>query len=466
MARIKARQGGAPKLRARTAPAEPRIAWPVLQPPLEAQALALQFQFQESQYWPAETLRARQLRQVGELVRHAQATVPFHRPRLAEAARLPPGGFGEDAFRALPLMTRQDIQAAGDALVSRRVPKAHGGVASVTSSGSTGRPIEVKTTALCGIFLHAFTMRGHLWHERDLGAKNVDIRTAFAPGTVPKRSRWAPLPRTGPSVRLDIALPIRTLFDRLAAEAPAYLQSHPYTVQGLAERSRELGVGLERLKEVRTFGETLLPGLRELVRAAWGVPLVDSYSAMEIGTIAHQCPKTEALHVMAEGVLVEVLDGEGRHCAPGETGRVVLTHLHNYATPLIRYEIGDYATVGAPCACGRGLPSLTRIVGRQRNLLVFPNGDRLFPETRQGGLAELVPIRQFQLVQPSVDRLVFRVAPARPWTGEDEAALRRFLTEKFRHPFAVEIEYLDEIPRQANGKYDEFISHVAAPPAP
>jgi phenylacetate-coenzyme A ligase PaaK-like adenylate-forming protein len=61
---------------------------------------------------------------------------------------------------------------------------------------------------------------------------------------------------------------------------------------------------------------------------------------------------------------VEVLDEEGRPCAPGETGRVVATSLNNFAMPLIRYETGDTAEVGAPCPCGRGLPVLTRIMGR------------------------------------------------------------------------------------------------------
>ena len=44
--------------------------------------------------------------------------------------------------------------------------------------------------------------------------------------------------------------------------------------------------------------------------------------------------------------------------------------------PLLRYEIGDYAEVGPTCDCGRTLPVLTRILGRDRNRLVMPNGER------------------------------------------------------------------------------------------
>lgn len=440
------------------------VSWPRLQPEAEAQALALQFQLDESQWWPPERLVSRQLRQIQRVIRHAQATVPFYRERLSSVASLPAGQLSLEAFRTIPPMTRRDIQDAGPSLISRRVPAAHGKAVPVRSSGSTGRPIEVQATALMGIFMQALTMRGHRWHKRDLSAKNVDIRTAFASGQAPQRIRWAPLPSTGPSVRLDISRPINTLFDDLIAEGPHYLQTHPYTLQGLVERSREIGVRPKHLREVRTFGEALLPGLRGLVEVEWGVPLTDQYSAMEVGTIAIQCPQATALHVQSECVLVEVLDEDDRPCVPGEPGRVVLTPLHNFASPLIRYEIGDYASVGAPCPCGRGLPVLAEITGRQRNLLVYPNGDRIFPQARPGGLVDVAPIRQFQLVQPSVETLVFRVVPARPWTKAEERALRAFLHKKFGHPFAIEIEYLDDIPRQANGKFDEFISYVAPSP--
>src|SRR6185295_14515719 len=99
----------------------------------------------------------------------------------------------------------------------------------------------------------------------------------------------------------------------------------------------------------------------------WGVGVVDVYSSEECGQIALQCPEHEQYHVQSESVLVEVLDDEGRPCAPGTIGRVVLTTLQNFAMPLIRYDIGDFAEPGPACPCGRALPVLTRIVGRVRN---------------------------------------------------------------------------------------------------
>lgn len=433
--------------------------WPIVPAPAEALALALQYQFESSQWWSPEMLMAHQLRQVQMLLHHAANTVPFYANRLGGLEQLPAGQLSYQQFRTLPLMTRADIQAAGEALITRDLPAAHGPMHVVRSSGSTGTPVEVRATKFTQTMLMALTMRGHIWHRRDLSQKNVDIRTALPPGAQPA-TRWAPIPRTGPTLRLDIANPVSVLLQQVLEEEPAYLQTHPSTVKGMVQRSLDIGRRPRNLREVRTFGEALDPELRGYVKAHWGVPLIDNYSANELGTIAHQCPTTTNMHVQSEHVMVEVLRDNGEPCEPGETGRVVLTALHNFATPLIRYEIGDRARVGGRCSCGRGLPVLEQIVGRERNLLVFPNGDRVFPEPGVGLAEAVAPFRQFQLIQPEVNRLVFNVVPKRAWTDEDEATLRRFMAAKFKHEFDIDIVYRDDIPRAANGKFEAFRSEV------
>jgi phenylacetate-CoA ligase len=138
----------------------------------------------------------------------------------------------------------------------------------------------------------------------------------------------------------------------------------------------------------------------------------------------------------------------------------VVTALHNFATPLIRYEIGDYAEVGEPCACGRGLPVLKRILGRQRSFLVLPSGEKRFPEARMI-LTDIAPeIRQFQLTQKSLETIEVKLVAASPLTSAKESRVVQGLIEKFEHPFNYEFVYVDDIPRGANGKFEEFISEV------
>ena len=440
--------------------------WPALQPYGYTLPLALQFQFQQSEWWPAERLATQQLQQIHRLIKHAAATVPYHRDRLGDLARLPQGELTFNAFRRAPIMTRSDIQQAGHALISRSVPPHHGSVGLVRSSGSTGRPIEVATTELVAAFGLAMTMRDHLWHRRDIEAKCVDIRTALPKGKTPRDMRWGPAPDTGALVRLDVNLPLTALFDQLIAEDPGYLQCYPNTLLGLVERSVELGIIPKRLKEARTFGEAMTEGARAAVRERWGVPVVDIYSAIEIGAIAQQCPDNDNLHVQGEHVLVEVLDADGAPSGPGEVGRVVLTPLHNFAAPLVRYEIGDYAEVGKPCPCGRGLAVLSRIVGRERDLIVLPDGDRFFPEL-QRGLPDVAAVRQYQLVQKDLDTMQFKYVVDQSLNAADRNALTAYLRHCLRYPFKIEITEVDHIPRSANGKFEVFKSEiVGANPAP
>jgi phenylacetate-CoA ligase len=162
-------------------------------------------------------------------------------------------------------------------------------------------------------------------------------------------------------MRLSIAAPASEKARWLHRCDPDYLLTYPSNLTALVPAMREAGLRLTRLREIVTMAELLPPETRTLVREAWGVPIRDTYSAKEVGYMALQCPEHEHLHVQSEVALVEVLDETGRPCTPGQIGRVIVTPLHNFAMPLIRYEIGDYSEVGPPCACGRGLPVLTRV---------------------------------------------------------------------------------------------------------
>ncbi len=132
--------------------------------------------------------------------------------------------------------------------------------------------------------------------------------------------------------------------------------------------------------------------------------MINAYSAKEVCTIALQCPEHGNLHVQSESLLVEILDEDGAACGPAEVGRVVVSDLHNFAMPLIFYEIGDYAEPGEPCACGRGLSVLRRVLGRSRNRVRLPSGEFMWPRFGANRVSRIAPVLQSQLVQVSVSK--------------------------------------------------------------
>ncbi len=102
------------------------IRWPAIAGPSDAQVLALQFQFEQTQWWPESRLLAHQMAQIQNLLDHAAGTVPFYRERLAPFRGLEPGTLTLETYRRVPLLRRADIQEAGEDLISRRLPRAHG----------------------------------------------------------------------------------------------------------------------------------------------------------------------------------------------------------------------------------------------------------------------------------------------------------------------------------------------------
>jgi phenylacetate-CoA ligase len=255
---------------------------------------------------------------------------------------------------------------------------------------------------------------------------------------------------------------LATQAEWLMRENPDYLISIASNVQALARYCIRQGMRPPRLREVRTYGEALHPELRSVVRAAWNVPVTDMYSCREGGYLALQCPQHEHYHVQAEGVYLELLNEQGRPCVPGELGRVVITPLHGFAMPLIRYEVGDYAEAGAPCDCGRGLPVIRRIAGRVRNMLRLRGGGLQYPRFGEYQFGAFGAVRQFQVVQKSLDDIEVALVVARPLSPAETEALRALILKNLGRPFNVSFVYRDTIPRSAGGKYEDFRSEVVA----
>jgi phenylacetate-CoA ligase len=145
---------------------------------------------------------------------------------------------------------------------------------------------------------------------------------------------------------------------------------------GFAEYIRSSGVSL-KMKAVQFIGgkagELIRKDFKELLNA----DIVELYSSKEGGSIASPCPHGNGWHQHAESVLMEIVDEHGKPVAPGEMGRVVITPLDNYATPLIRYDQGDLAIAGPieTCSCGRTLPRIASISGRYRHTFRKPTGE-------------------------------------------------------------------------------------------
>lgn len=449
----------------------PGIVTPALPGRMASLLLSLLYQMDQTQWLSPDELFFHQARQLRGLFSHAAKTVPFYQQRFAEAGVDPEAEVTRETLERLPILRRAELKAAGDAINSTAVPRSHGKTHTIETSGSTGRTVRIKGSEVTAVFWRACVMREHHWQGRDLNGKLGAIRWVRKGLAMPphgaRSENWGPasgaIYPTGPAVLLNIASSLPEQVDWLHREAPDYLISFPSNLQALAKYCKDRGIGFSNLKQAMTVGETVTDQMRAIVKDAFGVPVKDSYSCEEVGYITIQCPEHDVYHVQSENVLVEIVDDDGKPCAPGEGGRVLVTALHNFASPLIRYEVGDYAEVGSPCACGRGLPVINRILGRQRNRLALPDGSNVFPYLgdHEDYRKITTAIQRFQLVQRSLHELENRLVVAEPLTREQEEQMRDLMLRSLGHPFNITFTYHDEIPPSPRGKFEEFVSEVS-----
>lgn len=447
------------------------IVWPNISVERSGVIAALVFQMEHSEIHSPDGLFDFQRRQLKALFEHAAQTSSFYGKRFEDAGLDPRGEITPESIRRLPPLTRSEFQAAADTVHSTQSPKSHGKPVTIKTSGTTGLPVVLRKTQLSKLFWLACLLRDHMWQRRDPRLKAAVIRYMEKPkGMAPRGlvvegwgKRFTPLfPEMGRTIGLNIASSLQGQAEWLISQNPAYLMSYPSNLKALAEYFEENDLTLTGLRQISTISEVLTPHMRELFRRIWGVPTTDSYSCEEAGYLAIQCPEHDHYHVQSANVYLEVVDENGEPCPPGVSGRVLITSLHNFATPLIRYELGDYAVSGVSCPCKRGSPVLERILGRARNRLILPDGRSEFPYFGQyrDYAAISTAVRKFQFVQNSLDEIEKKMVVSEPLTPEQEEKTKELILRSLGHPFRVILSYYADIPRGANGKFEEFVSKV------
>ena len=426
--------------------------------------MALLYQMEESQWLPPASIAKRQYEQLGLLATYADQHSPYFHERLKQTGMRPQDIASPEGFKRLPLLTRRDVQQAGPSLYCREIPPAHRPCAEAQTSGSTGQPVRVIRTSIASLFWQANSIREHFWHHRNFMKRALVIQSGDNQNYVRQQGWGKPvnlLFASGGILSLPITTDIRQQVREILEFKPEHLLIYPSNLSAIVTLCQKEGTRLPGIKHVWTRAEMLSPELRKKAADFLGASIEDNYSSEEMGIMALQCPESGLYHVMSENILLEVLDEDGNQCAQGQVGKVVVTDLHNFAMPLIRYVVGDYAEMGGACPCGRGLPTLKTIRGRERNLLTKPDGTRHWPRLAVEYFKDIDLINQYQFIQHSLEEIEVRLVTEIKLTEAQEASLITHLQENLGHPFRLRLTYFDgRLPLSARGKFEEFMSHV------
>ena len=400
---------------------------------------------EHAQFQRPDLVAAQQMRKLAETLDFARRFTPRYARSLAAAVEITPENALE-VLKTVPIIARRDLQEDPDDVVARPQPRR---VTRKTTSGSTGESVTLlKDHRALGREMAASWL-AYGW----FGVRMGDRCALFwgSPTTARRRVR---------SAAADFAMNRTRLtafgFDDVTLEQhwrkclrfrPRYLYGYVSMLHAFARFLAERGYDghLLPLRSVVATAEVLSGPQRRLLEEVFGVPVQNEYGCGEVGPIAYECP-AGSLHIMSDNLFVEILDHDDHPAQPGTPGSVVVTDLNNRATALVRYRLGDHATLGDACSCGRGFPVLAKVWGRAYDFVQTPDGKRYhgeffmycFEDLRERG----VPVRQFQIVQVSPDTIhVYLVLPDAGRDGfvrKVEAELKRRLPTMTMRPAVVQ----------------------------
>lgn len=409
----------------------------------------------------AEEMAARRDARVRETVRFAYERVPRY-ARAMEARGLGPADFrtASDLAR-LPMIDPQDL-LDDEAFLPRGADLDE--LLPLTTSGSTGEPRIVHHDLgglLGGV---AVSLRGRAVRDRFLGPTGSTRSVSLALEGNVDRVR----------TRIREAIPaLRSLFEDLilisAFEEPArvveelrrlrpdHLGGYASAIGRLFRYVRGAGVDVPLPRLVTCGFDALSPAERSLITEDFGIPVLANYGATEAFAIGFECGEGEGYHVNDDASPVRIADPAGKSVPPGEPGAVIVSNLVNRGTILLNYRIGDLgAWIPEPCACGRPLPRIRLLEGRDNAWIERPGGSRLHSFRLANALTR-PDVGRWQIAQPDSERVVVRVLPQgavdEPWLA---AELEEAVRAEVGAGLAIEIEFPETLETTAGGKVLSF----------
>ena len=416
----------------------------------------------ERERWDRERLDEFQDARLREIVSLAFARSSYYRDLMAGLGLKPADIRSTRDLQRLPLLPKEVVRERAAELMTESRPRRdwlHG-----HTSGTTGSPLGLWYDRQLCIENNALDLRQKLWGGK---ADEDWIGLFLGRVIVPTTQHSPPFWRVN-RVQRQVWFScfhmnednLRSYTDEILRRGLQFLEGYPSTIYILATHLLRTGTRLP-MRAVFTSSETLHQIQRDAIEQAFECRLFDFYGLAERSIFASECEEHGGKHLAEDFGFTEVVDEEGSPVAEGESGYLVGTSLHNRAMPMIRYRTTDISRIEVDqCGCGRTLRRIADISTKAEDIVMTPDGRMVSPSVLTHPFKPFDQIAKSQIVQHEIDRISIKIVPSTRFTREDGAQLLDALRARLGEEVRLELDIVEDIPREASGKFRWVISHV------
>lgn len=423
-------------------------------------------ELQESQYWQQDRLKQLQENKLRKLLLSTIVDVPAYQTYSSLQAQIL-----TDPLRALskfPILDKGTYRKNPDYYLNRRTLKSS--LIPNQTGGSTGEPIRFYIDRHCVEYYEAARWRGLSWWGITPGSRSVMIwgnPFDLSQGEQIKyrmKEKWLKnrIIISANSIKPEEMV---NYLKKINDFCPDYIYGYAsvlysYSAFMLEQKLKPTFI----LKAVVSTAETLYDYQRKSIERAFHCPVVNEYGARDGGILAYQCPFGN-MHISAENAILEVVDEKtGLPLPSGKSGLLLVTDLNNFSMPRLRFKIGDRVTLSdQTCECGRGLPLIKKIDGRENDMLITVDGRWVHGHVFNYLAHSFNAIRQFQIIQKSLDYAELKIIKERDGASVEE--VNKFISgvEKLLPGTRINVQIVDQIPVSGSGKFRYAIREFSLP---
>ena len=417
---------------------------------------------EKSQYFSLHELQEYQDNKLKQLITHAYKYVPYYRKIFRDKNLTPEDIKEQEDLQKLPLLTKDIIRKNFHELISTKHPK--NTLKLGHTSGTTGSPLEVLWDRNVDILHNVAIWRHRIWAGFQFGDRYATLLGRII---VPIKQQQPPFYRINKPwnqyVFSSFHLSDENLqyyFDEFERNDIKFMEAYPSTAYILARYLQQHNLHYD-MKAIVTSSETLLPIQREVIKERFGCKVFDYYGMAERAMFSGECEKHSGHHLHMEYGITEILDDSNEVVADGKCGKLVLTGLHNYGMPLIRYEIGDVSAFKRErCTCGRNLPLLESVATKAEDIVVTSDGRLISSSVLTHPFKPMHNIIKSQIIQEDYDRLVIKIVTGSDYSNNDTEILITAMQQRVGERMNISVDFVTDIPLSLNGKYRWVISKV------